>query len=399
MTRPKLHFFFLNLGHAYDHLFILVYPTVVLALQEQWQLAYGDLLLYGTVGMFAFGAASIPAGWLGDRWSRTGMMVVFFVGIGLAAIATAAARTPLQIGVGIAFIGTFAAIYHPVGIAMVFGSARKAGRALAVNGVWGNLGLAAATGSAALLTELFGWQAAFVVPGTVSVLTGLAYWRLVAGQPEPAAKARRSATAAITDRRAMLRIFAVIAVVASFGGMIFHSMTTALPKVLAEGGGGLTASLAGVGGLATLVFAVAALAQLVVGELLDRYPAPRLLMALTGAQALMLYLAPLGYAWLLVAIMLGLMLAIFGQIPVNDWLIGHYAANEWRSRFYALKYTLGLGVAALAYWLVAELHRRTGDFDALYWVLAVMMTLVAVAASLLPVSEKAPDAPEVAVGE
>ena len=75
MRKPALNFFFLNLGHAYDHLFILIYPTVVLALQDQWQIAYGDLLIYGSVGALAFGAGALPAGWLGDRWSRTGMMV------------------------------------------------------------------------------------------------------------------------------------------------------------------------------------------------------------------------------------------------------------------------------------------------------------------------------------
>ena len=153
----RKHFMFLNIGHFLDHMFILIYPTVVLALQDEWSFAYDDLLIYGSLGVFAFGAASIPMGWLGDRWSRHGMMSVFFIGIGLSAIGAGFATTPFQIGMGMLAIGIFAAIYHPVGIAMVFSGAENAGRDLAVNGVWGNLGLAAAAVTAATITELIGW--------------------------------------------------------------------------------------------------------------------------------------------------------------------------------------------------------------------------------------------------
>ena len=171
----RKHFLFLNVGHFLDHLFILIYPTVVLALQDEWSFAYNDLLLYGMLGVFAFGAASIPMGWLGDRWSRHGMISVFFLGIGLASIATGFATSPVEIGIGVTFIGIFAAIYHPVGIAMVFSGAENAGRDLAVNGVWGNLGLAAAAMTAAAITEWFGWSWAFILPGIASVAIGIVY--------------------------------------------------------------------------------------------------------------------------------------------------------------------------------------------------------------------------------
>ncbi|NIR84651.1 MAG: MFS transporter [Gammaproteobacteria bacterium] len=382
MTRSSLHFFFLNVGHALDHCFILIFPTVVLALENEWQLGYGELLKYGMVGVFAFGAASIPAGWLGDRWSRTGMMTVFFVGIGLASIATGLARTPLQIGLGVAFIGLFAAIYHPVGIALVFGTATRTGRALAVNGVWGNLGLAAAAGMAGLLTQAFTWRAAFMVPGAISVVVGIAYALTVARRARPAQAPAGNSRAVRAPAGSMVRVFVGIAVIATFGGLIFHAMTTALPKILeAQSSAG---GLAGIGGKATVVFAFAALAQLVVGELLDRFPAKWILAAATGAQAAMLYLAPAGQGPLLIVIMLVLMFGVFGQIPINDWLVGHYSTEAWRGRFYALKYTLGLGVAVIAYWLVAQTHAAAGSFVTLYVLLGAFMTVVTVTAALLP---------------
>ena len=75
----RLEFFFLNLGHLYDHLFILIYAAVAaLALPAAFDLSYAELILYATPGFIAFGAFALPAGWLADRWSRRGMMIVFF---------------------------------------------------------------------------------------------------------------------------------------------------------------------------------------------------------------------------------------------------------------------------------------------------------------------------------
>ena len=117
MTRDRLHFLLLNIGHFLDHLFTLIFATVAaLVLYREWGVGYAELLAYATPGFFAFGLFALPAGWLADRWSRDGMMVVFFAGIGLASIATGFASTPLQIGIGLFVIGMFAAIYHPVGL-------------------------------------------------------------------------------------------------------------------------------------------------------------------------------------------------------------------------------------------------------------------------------------------
>ena len=213
--RERLHFLLLNLGHFLDHLFTLIFATVAaLALHREWGLGYADLLKYATPGFFAFGVFALPAGWLADKWSREGMMSVFFVGIGFASIATAFARTPLEIGIGLFVVGVFAAIYHPVGLAIVVEKWKNTGMRIAVNGVWGNLGVA----SAALLTGYFidhgGWRIAFIVPGIVSILIGIAYtvlmWpEMTAPRPagarqgggQGAARRRQGAAAARVDDR------------------------------------------------------------------------------------------------------------------------------------------------------------------------------------------------------
>ena len=176
MTRDRAYFLLLNIGHFLDHLFTLVFATVAaLVLYREWGVSYDALLLYASPGFFAFGLFALPSGWLADRWSRDGMMVVFFIGIGMSAIVTSQAQSPLQIGIGLFVLGMFASIYHPVGLAIVTMKWKNTGMRIAANGVWGNLGVA----SAALITGYFidhgGWRMAFIWPGVFSILMGLAY--------------------------------------------------------------------------------------------------------------------------------------------------------------------------------------------------------------------------------
>ena len=105
------HFFFLNVGHFLDHLFMLIFATVAaLALTKEWELGYSELIPYATPELIAFGVFYLPAGWLADRWSREGVMGVFFVGIGLAAIGTSFVQNSIQMAIGLFIIGMFAAI-------------------------------------------------------------------------------------------------------------------------------------------------------------------------------------------------------------------------------------------------------------------------------------------------
>src|SRR5439155_16762779 len=213
--RERLHFLLLNIGHFLDHLFTLIFATVAaLALHREWGLGYADLLKYATPGFFAFGVFALPAGWLADKSSREGMMSTFFIGIGLASIVTAFARTPFELGLGLFVVGVFAAIYHPVGLAIVVEKWKNTGMRIAVNGVWGNLGVA----SAALITGYFidhgGWRSAFVVPGIVSILIGIAYtvvmWPELV-RPRPRVKAKAAARALPADVKALLvRVSAIV---------------------------------------------------------------------------------------------------------------------------------------------------------------------------------------------
>jgi MFS family permease len=386
--RERLHFLLLNIGHFMDHLFTLIFATVAaLALSREWGLGYADLLKYATPGFFAFGVFALPAGWLADRWSRDGMMSVFFVGIGIASIATGFARTPFEIGLGLFVLGMFAAIYHPVGLAIVVEKWKNTGMRIAVNGVWGNLGVACA----ALITGYFidhgGWRTAFFVPGVVSILIGIGYtllqWSEIArprGRKAVQAPARELP---VHIKAVLLRVSMIVFLTTAVSSIVFQSTTFALPKVFDERLGGLAISATALGQLAFLVFALASIGQLIVGHFLDRL-GPRAVFMTAAAVQVVFFMAMPGLSdWAALMCALGFMLAAFGQIPINDYMIGRLANGQWRARIYGVRYVVSFTVLAAALPLIAFIYEHWG-FDVLFRVLALSAAVILAAVSLLP---------------
>jgi MFS family permease len=385
---------FINLGHALDHLVMLVFPTVVVALAREWGRPYSELLPLSLGGFIAFGAFAIPAGWLADHWSRYKTMLLFFFGIGAAMLATGFAQSPWQIAAGLTVTGAFAAIYHPVGIAMLFARPERMGRTLGWNGLFGNLGLAAAALVAGALMDLAGWRAAFFVPGALAIAAGIGFVMLVP-DPGPVKKVAKSIGLHV-DSQTMTRIFAVLLVATACGGIIFNSTTVSMPKVFDERLRMLAQSNFGIGALVAFVYALAAFAQVLMGTLIDRFEMKRLMIGVALVQIPLLALAANLQGWAMLAAALAMMLAVFGQIPLNDAIVGRYCADEYRARVLGVRYVVSLGVAAVAVPLVAGLHRTEGGFRNVFLVLALLAAGM-LAASLFFPSRRALDARRTAV--
>ena len=403
MNRDRTHFLFLNVGHFLDHLFTLIFATVAaLALSREWGLSYGELLKYATPGFFAFGVFSYPAGWLADKWSREGMMVVFFVGIGIASVATGFAQTPLQVGIGLFVIGVFAAIYHPVGLAMVTQKWKNTGMRLAVNGVWGNLGVASAALITGYLIDNGGWRIAFIIPGAFSVAVGLAYALARRNEifTEHAARSAPGGAASAVDHKALLlRVSLIVFLTTAMSSIIFQATTFALPKIFDErlqglattaaawlqnhGLGGRTDVATMVGAFAFTVFAVASMAQLVVGSLLDRLGARTVFMGAAAVQLVFFGLMAGSREGLALALALGFMLGAFGQIPINDFMIGKMASGAARARVYGIRYVVSFTALAAALPLISLVYERWG-FDTLFYVLSASATVIFALVSCLP---------------
>jgi predicted MFS family arabinose efflux permease len=368
-SRRRLTIGFNNFAHAVDHYVMLIFPTVVIGLEVVYGRPYSELLALGTASFFAFGIFSLPAGWLADRWSRRYMMVVFYIGCGFSCAAAALSPNFVALAISLFALGVFAAIYHPVGTAIVVAAATNRGRTLAFNGVCGNIGVSLAAGITAVLTAWIGWRGAFLVPAVVCVATGIAYFIMV-----PDDRSQKASRSAAPDVRltlgVMIAVFALFILIGTTAGLVFNTVTIALPKVIDERIGG-SISLVAVGSIATGVFLCGAVAQLAVGRVIEKYPA-HLVFAFTGLMQF------LGVIWVVYATGYALLGAlafavafIYAQVTVNDFVIARYTADAWRSRVYAVRYFITYVISGAAITMIAVLYGR-GGFDLVLGVTAVI---------------------------
>lgn len=348
---------FVNIAHALDHFVLLIYPTAVIAIAATRGVDYALLISLSTGAFVAFGLCSLPMGWLSERFGRRNLLVVFFAGCGAACLGIATASSPFAFAAWLLVLGVFSAIYHPIGSAMLVTHARRLGRDLGWNGVWGNMGAASASGVTALLAAAFGWQVAFLVPGLVCLGVGLAFFWMVPSDGDGGS--RRTGAAATIRVARPLTLIGIFALAVIAGGMTFNVMTIALPKVIDERLG-LDLPLGLIGSLATAVFFFGAMTQLLMGRLIDRFSLPSIFVGLSVLQPLGLILAALSTG---VPLLLGLVLtmaAIYGQVVVNDAMVARYVPPDLRAKAFSVRYFLGFTTSGLAVPMIALLHGEGG---------------------------------------
>ena len=347
--------------------------------------AYAEMIPYGIPSLVLFGACAPLAALGADHWNRNGMLTVFFIGIGLSSILTGFAQSLLQIGFGLAFIGVFASIYHPVGIAMVIEGGGKVGWRLGMNGVWGNMGVAAAPLVTGLTIAQFDWRLAFIIPGSVSILFGLGYLSFVrsvsAGRTT---EANRQEKELVGFAPGWKRALVSLALVTAAGGFVFGAMTFLIPRLFDVRMQGISEDLAVTGTLAALIYAVAAFAQLVVGRAIDKRNIKTVLIFIAAGQPLFLSLMAMQTDYSLFAVSLLAMGFVFGQIPITDALLSQYVPDQWRTKVLSIKFMINLVIGAFALMTARYLLSTGAGFETVMRVIAIAACFIVGAAILLP---------------
>src|ERR1700760_981037 len=389
MNSPSRVISFVNAAHFIDHYAMLIFAAAVIVMGPALGMAYSELLPYATPGFVAFGAGSLLTGWLGDRWSRRHMMVIYFFGIGLSMIAVGLVQTPLQLGAALLSIGVVASVYHPVGTAMIVSYADKLGREMGLNGVWGNLGVASSALVTGVIGQYLGWRWAFIVPGIVAILIGIAFAMTVVHEDRTGTK--QAAAQARVAKEDMWRVILALLIVVIAISTTFNAVTVALPKLFAERLADLTKSPALLGVIAAFVYVFGAMTQYTIGKLLDRASRKTVMLPLSLVLAPLLYIAATLSDLPLILASIGIVMGAFGQVTVNDAMVGKYTTEEWRSRAYAVRYFIGFTAAGASVGLVAWLYQH-GGFVSMLHTFAGLCLLVIAAALILPVEIRTPAA-------
>ncbi len=387
MTSTTRQICFINAAHSFTHYGLLVLATAVLAMVQEdggaFGTDYGTILALGT-GMFViYGLGALPMGWLAQRFGRKAMMGAFFIGSGAALAAAGLTQGPLGLAVALAVMGAFSAIYHPIGTAIISeAGGDRVGRAMGINGVFGNLGVALAPVLTAFIAAQMGWRWAFILPGLACVLVGIAYLR------EPAYDAVKAGVQTrpfpVIPRAIVRQAVISLMLIAIVSGLVFNAYTLLLPKLMEERLAGSPELLPVVGLLAFLVTLCGGIAQYTVGQMIDRMTLKTVFMPL--AFVLVPGMLALSFldGWMVLPVAGLMAAAIFGQVTVNETITARYVAPALRAKLYSVRFTVGFLGAALAAPLVGFLHNLTGDMAAAMVVLAVCSSVTLICAIWFP---------------
>jgi MFS family permease len=372
----------LNIGHALDHMFLLIFATAVTSIAKDFGLQrWEDLMPFSVTAFFCFGLGSLPSGRLGDLWGRRPMMIVFFIGLGVASIIVSATNSPVELAIALAMLGFAASIYHPVGIPLLVQGELRPGWAIGLNGFAGNLGMAAAAGVTGLLIKYYGWRIAFLVPGGISIICGLAF--AMFATLEGAAPGKKKAASGDNSSISMAKLLLIMTIATTCGSMLFNFSTSSNYELLTSKISQISEDPAQIGVLLALVYALASLIQLVVGNLLDKISLKPLYLGVVALQLISLIAATSVDGWLFYVSQIVFMAAIFGAVPFTDAMIVRYVDDSMRSRVTGMRLTIALGASSLAVWLIGPVVKQAG-FSALLWVMVVTSVLTFIVVTTLP---------------
>jgi MFS family permease len=377
---------YMNIAHFIDHYAMLIFAAAVIVIAPTFGMTYGELLPYATPGFIAFGAGSLFSGWLGDKWSRRNMMAIFFVGMGLALAGISFVQSPLQLGAMLLAVGIVASIYHPVGTAMLISNVDKLGKEMGINGVWGNFGVASSALVTGVINEYFGWRAAYWMPGIACLVVGYFFIRAVPKSADSISKKSAVGTARV-PKSVMAWVVASLIITIIASSITFNSVTVALPKIFQERLSNLTSNTAALGTITFLVYLFGALAQYIIGHLLDKYSLKNVFLPLALAIVPALFWASTVTDYGLIVLAIVIIAAVFGQVTVNDTMLGKYTVDEWRGRAYSARYFLGFTAAGLSVGLVSILYNQ-GGFDLILKSIAALSLFTVLGAVIFPKEKK-----------
>jgi MFS family permease len=372
----------LNIAHTLDHLVLLVFASAVAAIASDFGLTrWEDLMPYTAGAFLMFGLGSIPSGRLGDLWGRRKAMLLFFFGTAASCLLVASTQSPLQMAAALTLLGAFASIYHPVGIPMLVRDAARPGAVIGWNNMAGNLGIALAALLAGYAVSYGSWRLAFLLPGLVALILGLAFLRLAPRETLSPAKAdhpRRQATPK-ANTQSTARALIVVTAAASTGSILYNFTTNGNTELFRERLNHLLADPTDLGLVLAALYVVASCAQVIVGQLSDKMALRPLFLTIVCTQTLFFMLAAYASGWWFYVFALGFMAAIFGAIPFTDTVMVRYVDDRQRSRMTGLRIGIAFIVSSVVIAGLGPAVKAAGFGIALLSMAAVsILTLVAI---------------------
>ena len=366
---------------------MLIFAKAAFDAGREFGLSYEEIIVYGTLGVIMFGAAAPLAGWLADKYSRAILITVYPFGLGLGGLLATFSQSTEMLGISLGVLGFFAAIYHPVGIAMLTKRPGKIGLRVGVNGVWGNMGVAAAPVFTGILIAYADWRLGFLLPSIFCICFGLfQLFAFVENEEINLKNIKNKAASTLSSpfSEGWKIVLFALSITTLSGGFIFGALTFLIPRLFEVSMVQISTDVAITGLLAGLVYAIASFSQIGTGWLVDKVPPKYVLSAMGLGQLIFIYIASQSSDYNLLFIMLAAMIFVFGQVPITDVILVKYVKDSWRGRVLSIKFMVNLSAGASVLPITSLLLKNGYDFSFVLQCLALMSISVIIAGLLLP---------------
>ena len=384
----KLTVTYAALGHLLMHMFAAFYFVIVLAIEDDWKLSYDELLNLWFLGSLLVGLGALPAGWISDRWSRSGMIAIMFIGLGISSLLCGLSGNKVSLFISLSLLGLFCAIYHPAGISWVVNTSKETGKALGFNNIFGGVGIGLGAFFAGVLIEQFNWQAAFMLPGLISLVVGLSLtYHLKSGK----ISLKNISSEQFRDnpeKNQMLKIAIIMLLSITCLSFVYQILQTSLPKAIdIRLTDSLDLSTSDIGYIVAAIYIVSGLMNYVGGILTDKYSEKLIYsIGIVGQGLLLLLIVSLSNYWL-IAISLAIVAFNSSILPAENLLLAKFSPEKYQSLVYGIKFIVSFTVGPIALIMISRSYDLTGEFGVLYFAFGFVMIIMFLIVLTLPVKK------------
>ena len=384
----KLTVTYAALGHLLMHMFAAFYFVIVLAIEDDWKLSYDELLNLWFLGSLLVGLGALPAGWISDRWSRSGMIAIMFIGLGTSSLLCGLSGNKVSLFISLSLLGLFCAIYHPAGISWVVNTSKETGKALGFNNIFGGVGIGLGGFFAGVLIEQFNWQAAFMLPGLISLVVGLSLtYHLKSGK----ISLKNISSEQFKDnpeKNQMLKIAIIMLLSITCLSFVYQILQTSLPKAIdIRLTDSLDLSTSDIGYIVAAIYIVSGLMNYVGGILTDKYSEKLIYsIGIVGQGLLLLLIVSLSNYWL-IAISLAIVAFNSSILPAENLLLAKFSPEKYQSLVYGIKFIVSFTVGPIALIMISRSYDLTGEFGVLYLAFGFVMIIMFLIVLTLPVKK------------
>lgn len=375
-------------GHLMSHFNMLVFPALVMPLTTILDMEMPAVLALSFWGYLLFGISTLPWGMATDRLGPMPLMLLFYLGSGLGGLCAAFwMDSPTGLMLSLAGIGLFSGIYHPAGLGWISKDIRRVSIAMGYNGMFGNIGMAAAPLLTGLLTWLWGPCTAFIALAILNLAGALVLLFF------PKSQFHTSSKVATEEESAMVSAFVILLVAMMLGGVAYSGSTVIIPAYFELRSQEIFQWLSGISfhslsrnlvatAVTSFIYIVGIAGQYVGGVIAERFDLRKSYLVFHVITIPAVFF--MGKTADLPLVMLTLIYFFFllGMQPVENTLVARLTPKKFHHAAYGIKFVLTFGVGSLAVKMVSGVQLAFG-IDAVFTALAMVSLMLVVTVLIL----------------